>query len=276
MRSSSAGSIALIVLGGAGSRLRMPSNTTAVVWPGKLWRPVAISYSTTPNENRSVRGSTSSPRACSGDMYAIVPTVVPATLVKCSGGLVSLTRVEVPARSPVLGRQLREAEVEHLHRAAAREEDVGRLDVAMQDAFGVRRVERVGDLRRDVEHVPQIERPSRQPPIERLAVEQLHREIELAFVLVEAVDRADVRMIERRRGARFAAEALDRFLARRCCPSAGLSARPVGRASCPARDKRRPSRPRQAGRGSCSARGFVRPVMSPQFRLMMRTIILCL
>ena len=50
--------------------------------------------------------------------------------------------------------------------------------------------------------------------IERLAVEQLHREIELAFVLVEAVDGADVRMIQRRRGARFAAEALDRFIAR--------------------------------------------------------------
>ena len=42
----------------------------------------------------------------------------------------------------------------------------------------------------------QVERPSRQAPIERLAVEQLHREIELALVLVEAVDGADVRMIE--------------------------------------------------------------------------------
>src|SRR5688500_8764058 len=63
MRSSSGGSIAFRVLGGTGSRFKMPSNTTAVVWPGKLGRPVHISYNTTPNENRSVRGSTSSPRA---------------------------------------------------------------------------------------------------------------------------------------------------------------------------------------------------------------------
>ena len=35
---------------------------------GKAIAPVAISYSTTPNENRSVRTSSSSPRACSGDM----------------------------------------------------------------------------------------------------------------------------------------------------------------------------------------------------------------
>ena len=67
--------------------------------------------------------------------------------------------------------------------------------------------------------VLQLERPSRQAAIERLAFEQLHREIELALVLVEAVDRADVRMIERRRGARLAPEPLDRLLARRRCPS---------------------------------------------------------
>ena len=32
--------------------------------------------STTPNERRSVRASRSAPRACSGDMYATVPTSV--------------------------------------------------------------------------------------------------------------------------------------------------------------------------------------------------------
>ena len=67
----------------------------------------------------------------------------------------------------------------------------------MQDAFGVRSVERIGNLRSDVEQSPQVDRPPRQAAIERLAVEQLHREIELAFVLIEAVDRADVRMIQR-------------------------------------------------------------------------------
>jgi hypothetical protein len=107
-----------------------------------------------------------------------------------------VSRVEQAAYSPVVRRELRQAEVEHLHLAPPRDEDVGRLDVTMQDAFGVRGVERIGDLRGDLEHLAQIHRPPRQTAIERLAIEQLHREIELAFVLIETVDRADVRMIQ--------------------------------------------------------------------------------
>ena len=42
--------------------------------------------------------------------------------------------------------------------------------------------------------------------------EQLHRKVELSLMIVEAVDRADVRVIETRRGPRLAAETLDRFL----------------------------------------------------------------
>ena len=46
--------------------------------------------------------------------------------------------------------------------------------------------------------------------LERLALEQLHRDEELAVVLTDLMDRADVRMIERRRRARLAMEALHR------------------------------------------------------------------
>ena len=41
---------------------------------------MAISYNTTPNEKRSVRGSSSSALICSGDMYAMVPRVEPASV----------------------------------------------------------------------------------------------------------------------------------------------------------------------------------------------------
>ena len=58
-------------------------------------------------------------------------------------------------------------------------------------------IERISHLDGDVEHLPQVERPARQPAIERLAIEQLHGEIQLAFVFVEAVDGADVGMVER-------------------------------------------------------------------------------
>ena len=45
----------LIALGGTGTRFRIWSKMTAVVWPLKVWTPVAISYITTPSENRSLR-----------------------------------------------------------------------------------------------------------------------------------------------------------------------------------------------------------------------------
>ena len=54
--------------GAVGARFRMASKITADVLPVKGWRPVDISYKTAPKENRSVRVSSSSPRACSGDM----------------------------------------------------------------------------------------------------------------------------------------------------------------------------------------------------------------
>ena len=54
--------------GGVGSRSRIALKISAEVSPRNGSVPVAISYSTTPKENRSVRASSSLPRACSGDM----------------------------------------------------------------------------------------------------------------------------------------------------------------------------------------------------------------
>ena len=71
---------------------------TAEVSPRKGSEPVAISYSTAPKENRSVRASSSFPRACSGDMYATVPTAVPG-LVRCSSGT-SVVSVEAAELDP--------------------------------------------------------------------------------------------------------------------------------------------------------------------------------
>ena len=127
------GSMPLSVLGGAGSRLRMPSKTTAVVWPGKLL--AAGGHLVEHDAEREQVGARIDILAARllGRHVGDGADVVPTTLVKCSararlgGGAALVGRA--------LGRQLGQAEVEHLHLAAAGDEDVGRLDVAMDDAF---------------------------------------------------------------------------------------------------------------------------------------------
>ena len=56
--------------------------------------------------------------------------------------------------------QLGDAEVEHLHVAARGDDDVGRLQVAVDDAAGVRRVERVGELHAPLDHLLDRQRPA--------------------------------------------------------------------------------------------------------------------
>src|SRR6516164_8846634 len=58
----------LIRTGGTGGRSKIALKTSAEVSPRNGRVPVHISYSTAPNENRSVRASSSFPFTCSGDM----------------------------------------------------------------------------------------------------------------------------------------------------------------------------------------------------------------
>jgi hypothetical protein len=68
IRSRSAGISGFSRTGAIGAWWRIASKTTAEVVPVKACCPVAISYRTTPKEKMSVRASSASPRACSGDM----------------------------------------------------------------------------------------------------------------------------------------------------------------------------------------------------------------
>ena len=106
-------------------------------------------------------------------------------------------------------RHLGQAEVEHLHQAAAGHEDVRGLDVTVQHALRVRRVDRRGNLEREVEHGVDRHRVPADRLGERAPVEQLHGEEALPLALLDRVDRADVRVVQRRRRARLAQEALD-------------------------------------------------------------------
>ena len=131
-----------------------------------------------------------------------------------------------------LARHLRDAEVEQLdarglvghrdkcgagdgligtrsRRLARAQEDVGRLDVAMNDAGLVRRGDATRDLDDDVEGLVNRRRPAGDPLLERLAFVIGHGQEHAAVgALVDLVDRADVRMIERRNRACFDQQAL--------------------------------------------------------------------
>ena len=72
--------------------------------------------------------------------------------------------------------RLREPEVEHLHRAVVADLDVGRLQIAMDDALLVRGFERLGDLLRDRQRFVERNRAARDPLREVLALDEFHDE----------------------------------------------------------------------------------------------------
>ena len=109
----------------------------------------------------------------------------------------------------VLGRrdQLGQTEVEDLHEAVLGDHHVFRLQVAMDDSLLVRRGEAVGDLRRDVQRPAVRRRPAAQQRPQVRSLDVLHDDVRRAAVGADFVDGHDVRMVERRRGARLAREA---------------------------------------------------------------------
>ena len=82
----------------------------------------------------------------------------------------------------------------------------------MNDAAMVRRAERVENLHADLRHAPLGHRPLLDERRQRRALDQLHDDEGRPVSLVDVVDRADARMVQRRGKARFAPEALERIV----------------------------------------------------------------
>ena len=184
----------------------MASKISAVLSPRKGTWPVAISYSTTPNENKSVRASRSLARACSGDIYATVPTADPG-LVR-SG---SSVRVAVASTSGLARNHLRQPEVQNLRVPALGHENVGGLDVPVNDALGVRRVKRIRRLHAQRQQGIQLHGPVLDHMLESFAVQEFHGDERKAVLLANVVDRADVGVVECGRGLGFALETAERL-----------------------------------------------------------------
>ena len=103
--------------------------------------------------------STARPLACSGDMYAAVPSSTPACVMAGDVSIGECDRIAVRAACRV--QRLGQAEVEHLDDAVGRDLHVGRLEIAVDDAALVRRLERLGDLPRDGQRLVERQRPTR-------------------------------------------------------------------------------------------------------------------
>src|SRR5260370_41018331 len=88
------------------------------------------------------------------------------------------------------------------------DEDVRGLDVAMNNATGMGRIQSIGDLDAEGENRFQFHRPAGDQVLERGAVEELHDEEGASLFFADVVDRADVGMIESGRGLGLAAKTL--------------------------------------------------------------------
>jgi hypothetical protein len=81
----------------------------------------------------------------------------------------------------------------------------------VHDGFGVRGLQPGGDLNPEIDDFVRLQPLAVNALPEGLALEQLHRNEVPPLVLIDVVDRTDIGMIQRRGGARFALEALDRL-----------------------------------------------------------------
>jgi hypothetical protein len=87
-------------------------------------------------------------------------------------------------------------------------EDVRGLDVSVNDALAVSGVQSIGDVDRQSQQRRNLDGLSRDAMPESNALEELHRDKGPIIILADLVNRADVGMVQRRGGARLAAEAL--------------------------------------------------------------------
>ena len=115
----------------------------------------------------------------------------------------------VPADSR-LDRLLGEAKVQHLHVPLPGHHDVGRLQVAVDHSPPVGFLERLGELVGEVDDLADGQQIAAGGDLQRLALDVLHDDERAAVGVADLVDLADVRMVERRGGERFAPQALAR------------------------------------------------------------------
>ena len=80
--------------------------------------------------------------------------------------------------------------------SALGDKNIGRLDVAVDDPFGVRGIERVGNLNRQSEKNVGLDGSAGDAMLQRYPVEKLHNQEGMTILLPDLIDGADIGMIE--------------------------------------------------------------------------------
>ncbi len=120
---------------------------------------------------------------------------------------------DFPLGLRVLLRQQRETEVHDLRVVRVGEKNVPRLDVAMHQASGERRLQALRHLEADLQH-PQLRDALLvlDPIIQAPAIHQLHHDVELPVIPPDREHLHHMRMLDRRRDSRFILELLGKRL----------------------------------------------------------------
>ena len=111
-------------------------------------------------------------------------------------GVVIVGDCDTFARRCQTFHRLRQAEVQHLHRAVGPKLDVCGFEIAVNDPVLVRGLQGVGDLPCDGQRLVQRDRAAAQPLRQILTFDELHDEGVHAVRILEAVNVRDVRMVE--------------------------------------------------------------------------------
>ena len=90
--------------------------------------------------------------------------------------------------------------------SALGDKNVGGLDVAVNDSFGVRGIQGISNLNPKFQELFDFERLARDALPEGLALQQFHHDVGLAMLLTNLMNRADVGMIQRRGSTGFTLE----------------------------------------------------------------------
>ncbi len=107
--------------------------------------------------------------------------------------------------------RLRQTEIQHFHFAFGRHLHVGGFQVAVNDIFPVRGFEGFCNLRGDLQGFLNRKRAGLQSIGQRLAGNKFHHETTHAVCLLQAVDRCDIRVVQRGQHAGFALETCEAF-----------------------------------------------------------------